>query len=436
MPVSWRPMTSTPFQQTPRWDWSYGIPEAYFLCTDGAINKKQEPSEAGCAVILLCAFGGRLYYVDAWAAHISSPSTSVRAELGATTVAIVIASSWPRHPQHTVLHFCFDAHVAGYTAAGVWMPNHHLHQQGLKQALIHWLEQEYYKLQWDHIPAHTGEPWNEAADTLAYEAAHHLIQVPDIAPWLQQVVEHKSHLEWLWFFQQPGIMERLRWIQGRRHLCLPVSMRQNPTAVHHPIMQRRQTEGVEITESAPVLLGTANTLTLHPKGDGDPAAGTSCSARMEDLLSQCHERGYHLVGLQETRSKLQGYLRTARYHVISSPAFPEAVVALNYGLRLCGALHRSTKAYQASARHVRVPGGSTTDRQCSACDLSGTCPSISSGGQIPMLLGSATQPYSKSMSRYAVAGSIRCKCTPGFTEFAMCGHSCSRGGNGSGCLLP
>lgn len=41
---------------------------------------------------------------------------------------------------------------------------------------------------------------------------------------------------------------------------------------------------------------------------------------MEDLLLQFYESHYVLVGLQETRSKLEGYLKTDYFHVVFSPA--------------------------------------------------------------------------------------------------------------------
>lgn len=183
-------------------------------------------------------------------------------------MAIVIASSLPRWPTRTVLHFCFDAHIAGYTAAGVWSPSHHLHQQGLIRSFIHWLEHHFYRIQWDHVPAHTVEPWNEAADTLAYEAAHRLIEVVDITPWLHALDGDAAAIEWYWFLCQPRLPGQLPWLQGKCHSLLPLPQLMDPCADHHPIAQHQPPKDTPALENLEVLFGTANVLTFFQKEMG------------------------------------------------------------------------------------------------------------------------------------------------------------------------
>ena len=54
--------------------------------------------------------------------------------------------------------------------------------------------------------------------------------------------------------------------------------------------------------------------------DGQMGNGRYVSARMESLLRQFHNQDYHVIGLQETRSRLAGHKETEHYHVLSHPA--------------------------------------------------------------------------------------------------------------------
>ena len=96
------------------------------------------------------------------------------------------------------ISFHFDAVHAGFASSGIW--GCHEHPVGQKaRAVMRLLEQlvGVANLEWLHVKSHSGEPWNELADSLATrcrESVNSAVPAPKVA-WHFRIVD--VNLEWL-----------------------------------------------------------------------------------------------------------------------------------------------------------------------------------------------------------------------------------------------
>ena len=112
-------------------------------------------------------------------------------------------------------------------------------------------------------------------------------------------------------------------VHGVMKLNARQPLRPSEATTPHP-MHLRQDLSQPPCQRQTVLLNcaTANVLTLHP---ANARSGSGISARMESLLRSFALEEVALVGVQETRSKMEGHRLVDDFHIISAPATEKGV---------------------------------------------------------------------------------------------------------------
>ena len=360
--VKWHSATQVAFEDTPAW--LDELPISYEFYTDGS-SAFLDSSRRGAAAVILVVntisgprFGGTHCF------HVDDPATAPRAEivamLGAILWAIELAG---RHPS-TTPHFCFgfDNTLAGNAAAGHWSPSCHLDIQACIRSLCHWMQARFGDdvFEWSHIKAHSGHPWNEAADALSWAAVAQWVPVQPLLerlPDLLLVEHHPGAHEWLWLLEQalqsrPGAP---RVDLSGFHFCLDQPFARLPNAEDHPLQQRQQNAvaGPRASSVFTLRCCTANVLTLQSRGLG---------ARAEHLAEQFLRAEIHCVGLQETRSHLAGHHSFNEFHVLSAPS-AKGVGGIQFWIRRTWPTEHGTLQVQPSDLRILA----STSRRLIVC---------------------------------------------------------------------
>ena len=161
------------------------------------------------------------------------------------------------------------------------------------------------------VRGHTYHPWNDLADSLA----KHVLFQPDLFPpvsfgELHNLVKTPHDLEWAWTQSTPT---------GLKH-CLPNLV--DSTIWQFPPSSRRTTHAKTPPGASPeptafqCKVATINVLALD-RTDSSTEIGRRKGARTLRLDNQLHTAGFHMVGLQETRTP-EGQQVTEHYQIISS----------------------------------------------------------------------------------------------------------------------
>ena len=229
----------------------------------------------------------------------------------------------------------FDCLAAGFTAAGQWTARTHLDLQHRTRALVHWVESRFQtQFAWEHVYAHSGHPWNEAADAIAWAALAGWIEATSFT-WLDNVLGHANSLHWLWMLEEalrghpsiPPIVNGIMRLNARQ----PLSPSMRPAL--HPMHMRQQLSHPPCLRQTVLLkCATANVLTLHP---ALAQHGSGITARLESLLRSFANEQILLIGAQETRSKLDGHRVVDDFHILSAPATDKGVGGCQLWIRRC-----------------------------------------------------------------------------------------------------
>ena len=269
--------------------------------------------------------GARTFCDDA---NPTSPKTEITAMIVALLWCLQVGNQHPHFLVPFNALFGYDCMLAGHTAAGQWKIHAHEMLQTHGRGLVLWIEQRFQvNLQWQHIKSHTGHPWNEAADALSWAAVHEWINAPAIHDVIEVLnIGDGSNSSWLWMWEasMQG-RQGLPHIDGTNfkvnisqpHQCQPDETHSFQTRQHHESPQQARTD-TEVN----IRFATANVLTLYA---GDKARGNYVSARQEALMKQMHGEGLNFIGIQESRSGLDGYATSEHYHVLSSAATARGV---------------------------------------------------------------------------------------------------------------
>ena len=110
-------------------------------------------------------------------------------------------------PGPTTFTFAYDSTVAGMTANGLWQARTHKRAQTIIRAINHYLQSGYkdHHVSWEHVPAHQGHPWNEAADAIAKMAAMKEINTHDHEEWEAGLLPDDPHamgVQWMWLWEE------------------------------------------------------------------------------------------------------------------------------------------------------------------------------------------------------------------------------------------
>ena len=207
--VKWHPATQAAFDSTPYWTGEQ--PYAVSFYTDGSAQCAQEQWTAAAAVILVVhtdqgdRFGGmRTFQVPNTDSH---KATAPRAELTAIVAAILWSvellertmNMYPWFP----IWFAYDSIVAGNAMNGAWNVASHSDLVTIGRSLVHWINARHSdRLRWQHVPAHTGDAWNEGADAASWAALHSWIPTSTLIPVLHILTFDDVDfvpIQWLWY---------------------------------------------------------------------------------------------------------------------------------------------------------------------------------------------------------------------------------------------
>lgn len=323
--VKWHHATQSAFAVTPVWQNEF--PLGFSFYTDGSSAVLDNERVASAAIVLIVhtpvgdRFGGFRCYrladgVFAPQAEMTGVFTAV---LWAQQLCEQFASVSP------TIAFFFDCLVAGLTANGTWKIQSHVALQTATRSLVQWVERRYHvQCQWHHVFAHSGHAWNEAADAITWAVVSCWIDAPDVGS-VMTLTASSSNVHWLWMLEAaehgdqafPPLCNGYMQVNALAPFTVP------PDSTMHPMpVSRRPIDGSHATISLLLRCATANVLTLHPT---KTAVGSGVSARMESLVRSFAQQHIDIVGVQETRSQLQGHTKCEDYHILSSPASKKGV---------------------------------------------------------------------------------------------------------------
>eukprot|EP00435_Cladocopium_sp_Y103_P067591 s210_g30.t1 len=359
--VKWHPNTLEARVSCP--DWTCELPLRLLFYTDGASRFCSTTSsrQAAAAAVLLVETADGMRFGGFRAFTVPLPATAPFAE----HVAIFIAHVWCLqvcdHLWSSVgcsglpVTFAFDCLAAGFAASGAWDCMAHSSLHGVTRALGQWLGSRFScRPTYSHVAGHSGDAWNEAADAACWACLHDWISGTDFASvFAQHFGAFSGHFEWLWFLEHawnghvgyPSI----------RDGCFVFPLDSFSTAtpsVHDPqAFVSASTSSTSAATVEPFVLrcATANVLTLST---GATHGSTYVSARQEALMQAFAEAGFHLVGVQETRSKLTGHHSHEHFHILAASSTSRG----HYGVQLWIARSFDVSGRQTpiTAQHMRV----------------------------------------------------------------------------------
>ena len=330
--VKWHDATQLAFQDTP--PWNDEDPIGYTFYTDGSACHGADGWKGAAAVVRIIETENGPRFGGYHCVTVTDVATAPRAEITAIFAALIwTVETMEWHCSHysnlPQIGFGFDSLLAGYTASGDWKISTHQDIQIHNRAIVCWIETRFrIHLHWFHVPAHSGHAWNEAADAISWAALNEWIIPKHIDDFIDQLTlgGRAPHLsQWLWYFEAsrlglPGFLP----IQ---HNCfvarLDQPLSQRPVAESHSFLKSTHKD-VTSTTRAPFMLrcATANVLTLYPT---QHAYGSYISGRQEALMEEFHSHSFHVVGIQESRSKASGHLHSEHFHILSAPATAKGV---------------------------------------------------------------------------------------------------------------
>ncbi len=333
--VKWHENTLHAMERTPYW-----IDEPvvrYHFYTDGSSIRQPKTDEnaperkGASAVILIVETPAGPRYGGSLVGSLQDNPTSPQTEIAALTLALVWAIQLGHHhPANGFpfqVAFGFDCTAAGNTAQGSWQINANVQDQWGNRALTQWLQQKHgvHAVTWRHIHSHQGHPWNEGADAIAWAAVNEWINAAPLDPLRQLLVDQDIY--WVWFLE--AVMQghpTLPRLEGDKLIIdVTTPLTDQAHADQQPLCVRQREEAQDgIREEHEVLIrfATANVLTLFTQED---VKGGYVSARQEALLRQFASESTHVIGVQETRSTLEGYQTAEGFHILSAPATQQGV---------------------------------------------------------------------------------------------------------------
>lgn len=284
--------------------WSFQKCLEFWLYTDGSCT----PQGAGAGVVLFVRSEEGWHY-GGFLAQPCLRRCAHYAELQALAGL---------HPP--VVHFCFDATSAGYKAFGFWGGNQYCDETANIRSIWQFLTSKF-NFEWypRHVAAHTGDPGNEAANSVAQMAAAATIPLRCTSTWGHYVMPtRESAIHWLWSLWKEDWKDFWRGTS----LMLPTCPATKPSAGVLGLCEPPAEfvcAGCESTELTCVL-ATANVLTLLPGRKQLQESGLQGRTRTAALQRQFGERGVRVIGLQETRMKKPARFEADEYYVLCGSA--------------------------------------------------------------------------------------------------------------------
>ena len=326
--VEWHPNTARELQEMTTW--TTERPLGYTFYTDGSATRDRLKGAGAVVLIVTTDQGPRWggYATAKCLGDVSAPRAEASALMLAIRWSLQLLLQLPT--KHTWIEFAFDCQQVASVAQGKQGSHMNLDLLTPIRALLHWIELHICEsIRWTHLASHRGHPWNEAADTLCKIAAAKGATFADLHLFQQCCTFDGIDLysiQWLWLLEQSirGHADAPPLVGHHWRFNIAQPLRQLPTADGHPAMLRQevQPDGPREVAHIRLQLGTANVLTLYP---GQEFASHYMSARAESLAQQFLNQDLQIIGLQETRSRLEGHTMLAQFHVLSAPATSRGV---------------------------------------------------------------------------------------------------------------
>eukprot|EP00435_Cladocopium_sp_Y103_P001901 s1454_g1.t1 len=322
--IKWKDPTIDACQPMPRWGNEF--PVALRFYSDGSAID----GAAATAVLLLVDTSHGAFYGGWRSFVIHEHPTAPFSESAAMTTALLwtaqVFAFYGHLLDHCPVHMHFDCLLAGKVPQGKWRISQHHQVAALNRSVVHWLESRHrIPFLWRHIPAHSGHPFNEAVDSIAWSVAHRWVSSPAIEDLMAHVTLNGTlcdTIPWLWMLEEieRGNPAFPSLVNGKLRIDVEAPFRSEPKPEIHDFVQWAQPK--HSSDETParemcVRCVTANVLSLFDREDRH---GSFIGSRHDSLAAQMHANQVHFAGLQETRSQLQGYSSNAFYHVLSQAA--------------------------------------------------------------------------------------------------------------------
>lgn len=231
------------------------------------------------------------------------------------------------------IDFFGDATGPGYFAQGLWTPTAHKPIVDGCRDLLYWIHERIGQpCSWHHVKAHSGNPWNEAVDTVAKLICDGNLQAPQCEDLWNEVTQNGTQnwtWSWLWFFERIKHESdtNLQFCNTDLLLRLPPhdsdALRSLSFCKFDGVPPQHCQHDDSVGAFVKLKLASINVLTLFAGTDNRIGSGNYISARMEAIAKQCYEQGLDVIGIQETRHKADHYFNLEKFHVLSGAATPK-----------------------------------------------------------------------------------------------------------------
>eukprot|EP00435_Cladocopium_sp_Y103_P062446 s894_g24.t1 len=319
--VKWHDSTLHAFSSTPCWKDELPLGFSFFTDGSSAVLDSQRCSSAAVVLVVHTRHGDRFGGFRCFDTGIGAfaPFAELASVVGAALWACQLCDSFAW--TSISLSFNFDCMFAGMTGSGLWRAEAHPQVQYALRSLILWLQQRFQLVPtWHHIPAHSGHPWNEAADAVSWASVSGWIPSLAFEQIYQPLVEDLTAVHWLETLELasqghpsfPPIYNGFMQVNASLPLCV------EPSPAGHPFLRRCVPPTIPLPSAHFTLrCATANVMTLY---QNRAAHGKGATGRMEALLRDFARANIQVIGIQESRSQMQGHSQSQRYHILSAPA--------------------------------------------------------------------------------------------------------------------
>ena len=296
-----------------------GQEEKLWIYTDGSYNRQQGLSSFAVAIFgtdsseAPHAFGGwfgGLVEIDPEKGNYTGAHG--HASIEAEASALIWAHAWLLQSGFMgEVHICFDSMMAGYGASGDWQSSTSCTQISRLREIAQLYGQVRVgsKVVFEHVKAHSGQPANELVDSLAKTCL--TCENAQLSPFLPKVDWRplfdggSDLLAWAWWIVQgvaghceiPNMVgDAFTWTYTTDRSEQPPIKQIEKDNVEEPLPMEM---GVKPDVIMNLQVATYNVLSLNRRA-ADGAEVESSRAAL--LRQQLEFKGYHIIGLQETRS--------------------------------------------------------------------------------------------------------------------------------------
>ena len=282
----------------------------FHIYTDGTFKR----GEAAWAFVVLCqtdTVQGPCFHRVGYAADCVEAGVASGA-WDAEAMAIIAAAEYllsrPSQPS-LCIHFYYDALAVGHGSFGMQnVPNHHTGSDLQEDAriMISLLQRRFPESHGHHIKSHQGDPYNEAADSIAAHVRRGW-KCPVKPQHTSQALRQHVLKHWAWLEIAPDselpdlhtILKNGQSLEDQPQMDRVFQM-----------LESQQGEGMPVAKTATLKLATANVGTFTYQGD---LVNASENYKVNDLLQQCLEHEFDLIGVQETRSRSSQHVQNGPF---------------------------------------------------------------------------------------------------------------------------